>query len=56
LSIDSQNYRSRRREALTQLAKRTADRALKRGRTVTLNPMSRAIGASFTSRCAMNRR
>ena len=40
LSIDSQNYRTRRRTALTDLAKRVAERARRRGRTVTLNPMS----------------
>jgi spoIIIJ-associated protein len=40
LIIDSQNYRTRRRDSLTELAKRAAERARKRGKTVTLNPMS----------------
>lgn len=40
LIVDSQNYRSRRRDSLTELAKRVAERARKRGKTVTLNPMS----------------
>ena len=40
LIVDSQNYRSRRRDSLTALARRVAERARKRGKTVTLNPMS----------------
>ena len=38
--VDSQNYRDRRRQALELLARRSADRARRRGKTVTLNPMS----------------
>ena len=38
--IDSQNYRARRREALEDLARRMADQAKKKGKAVTLNPMS----------------
>jgi len=40
ISIDSQNYRARRREALTALAHRLAEQARRRGKPVTLNPMS----------------
>jgi len=40
LIVDSQSYRRRRRESLIELAKRVAERARKRGKTVTLNPMS----------------
>jgi spoIIIJ-associated protein len=38
--VDAQNYRERRRQALEQLAQRLAERARRRGKTVTLNPMS----------------
>ena len=38
--VDSENYRERRRQSLEQLAHRLADRARRRGKTVTLNPMS----------------
>jgi spoIIIJ-associated protein len=38
--VDSQNYRERRRQSLEELARRLADRARQRGKTVTLNPMS----------------
>ncbi len=38
--VDSQNYRERRRQSLEELARRLAERARKRGKTVTLNPMS----------------
>ena len=40
IAVDSQNYRARRREALVELAQRVAERARRRGKTVTLNPMS----------------
>jgi spoIIIJ-associated protein len=40
LVVDSQNYRLRRRQALVDLAKRLGERARKRGKAVTLNPMS----------------
>jgi spoIIIJ-associated protein len=40
LVVDSQDYRGRRRQALEDLAHRLADRARRRGKTVTLNPMS----------------
>ncbi|MFQ5666784.1 MAG: RNA-binding cell elongation regulator Jag/EloR [Candidatus Binatia bacterium] len=38
--IDSQNYRARRRETLEDLARRMAEQAKKRGKPVTLNPLS----------------
>jgi spoIIIJ-associated protein len=38
--VDSQDYRGRRREALEELARRMADQAQKKGKPVTLNPMS----------------
>jgi spoIIIJ-associated protein len=38
--VDSQNYRDRRRQSLEELAHRLAERARRRGKTVTLNPMS----------------
>jgi spoIIIJ-associated protein len=38
--IDSQNYRARRRDALEDLARRMAEQAKNKGRSVTLNPMS----------------
>ena len=38
--VDSQNYRDRRRQSLEELARRLAERARHRGKTVTLNPMS----------------
>lgn len=40
LAVDSQDYRARRRTALIDLAQRLGERARKRGKTVTLNPMS----------------
>ncbi len=40
IAVDSQDYRARRREALVALAARVAERARRRGKTVTLNPMS----------------
>ena len=40
LVVDSQNYRARRRQALEDLARRLAERTRRRGKTVTLNPMS----------------
>jgi len=38
--VDSQNYRTRRREALEELARRMGEQAKKKQRAVTLNPMS----------------
>jgi spoIIIJ-associated protein len=38
--VDSQNYRERRRQSLEELALRLAERVRRRGKTVTLNPMS----------------
>ena len=40
VTIDVERYRERRREYLTALAFRLADKAKKTGRTVTLNPMN----------------
>jgi len=40
ISIDAENYRARRRESLEELAARMADRVRKRGKPVSLNPMS----------------
>jgi spoIIIJ-associated protein len=40
LVVDSQNYRTRRRQSLVDLAKRLGERARRRGKAVTLNPMS----------------
>lgn len=40
LVVDSQDYRARRRNALIDLARRLGERARRRGKTVTLNPMS----------------
>lgn len=40
LVVDSQDYRARRRQALEALAQRLAERARRRGKPVTLNPMS----------------
>lgn len=39
IHLDAENYRERRKEALVQLAKRQADRALKLNRKVVLEPM-----------------
>ncbi len=38
--VDIDNYRERRREALTRLAERTAEKAMRRNRAVTLEAMS----------------
>jgi spoIIIJ-associated protein len=38
--VDSENYRQRRRQSLEELAQRMAEQAKRRGRPVTLNPMS----------------
>lgn len=38
--VDTENYRERRRQSLEAMAKRLADRARRRGRPVTLSPMS----------------
>jgi spoIIIJ-associated protein len=40
LLVDAENYRLRRREALEQLARRTAERARRSGKPLTLSPMS----------------
>jgi spoIIIJ-associated protein len=40
LVVDSQNYRTRRRQSLVDLARRLGERARRRGKAVTLNPMS----------------
>ena len=40
ISIDIENYRKKREETLQQLAKKMADRVLKYGRSVTLEPMN----------------
>ena len=40
VSLDSENYRGKREEALTRLAQRMAARARKTGRKVTLEPMN----------------
>ena len=40
ISIDIENYRKKREETLQQLAKKMADRVLKYGRPVTLEPMN----------------
>jgi spoIIIJ-associated protein len=40
LVIDAQDYRARRRQTLEALAQRLAERARRRGKPVTLNPMS----------------
>lgn len=39
IQLDAENYRKRRKEALTQLAKRQADRAIKLNRKIVLEPM-----------------
>ncbi len=38
--VDSHSYRQRRRESLEALAKRMGERAIERGKPVTMNPMS----------------
>jgi spoIIIJ-associated protein len=38
--VDTENYRERRRQSLEAMAKRLADRARRRGKPVTLSPMS----------------
>jgi spoIIIJ-associated protein len=38
--VDSQNYRTRRRQSLEELARRMGEQAKKRRKTVALNPMS----------------
>jgi spoIIIJ-associated protein len=40
LVVDSQNYRTRRREALEDLARRMGEQAKRKQKAVTLNPMS----------------
>ncbi len=40
LAVDCEQYREKRRQLLEDLARRAADRAKRRGRPVTLNPMS----------------
>ena len=40
VSVDTENYRARREEALTKLALRMANRARKTGRKVTMEPMN----------------
>lgn len=40
LVVDAEGYRQRRRQALEELARRVAERARRRGKPVTLNPMS----------------
>jgi spoIIIJ-associated protein len=40
LVVDAEGYRQRRRQALEDLARRVAERARRRGKPVTLNPMS----------------
>ena len=40
ISLDIENYRKKREETLQQLAKKMADRVLKYGRPVTLEPMN----------------
>jgi spoIIIJ-associated protein len=40
LVVDAQDYRARRRQSLEALAQRLAERARRRGKPVTLNPMS----------------
>ena len=40
ISLDIENYRSKREETLQQLAKKMADRVMKYGRSVTLEPMN----------------
>ena len=40
VSLDTENYRAKREEALTRLAQRMAARARKTGRKVTLEPMN----------------
>ena len=40
VSIDTENYREKREESLEKLAKKTAEKAVKLGRSLTLEPMS----------------
>ena len=40
ITIDTENYRAKREEALTRLANRMANRAIKTGRKVVLEPMN----------------
>lgn len=40
ITVDSENYRIRRRQGLEELARRMADRARTQGKPVTLNPMN----------------
>ena len=40
IRLDSQNYRARRQAALEEMARRMADQAKRKGKAVTLNPMS----------------
>lgn len=40
LLVDSENYRARRRSALEEMARRMGEQAKRKGRPVTLNPMS----------------
>jgi spoIIIJ-associated protein len=40
VTLDTENYRAKREEALTRLANRMANRAIKTGRKVVLEPMN----------------
>ena len=40
VTLDTENYRAKREEALTRLANRMANRAVKTGRKVVLEPMN----------------
>ena len=40
VTLDTENYRAKREEALTRLANRMANRAIKTGRKVSLEPMN----------------
>src|SRR3546814_13831800 len=55
IRIDAEGYRSKREESLERMARRTAEKAVRFRRNVTLEPMNRAeerrVGKAWVSTC-----